>query len=764
MINTTKGLFQYQRLPFGISSAPAIFQRTIDSLLQDLPGVIAYLDDLFVTGNSREDHLQNLEKVMARLESAGVTLKKSKCVFLTTSVEYLGHIIDKKGLHPSSEKIRAIKEAPEPKNLTELKSFLGLINYYSKFLPNLACFLSPLYRLLKKNTKWTWTTEHSTTFKKAKELLHSSTVLVHYDSQKELVLCCDASPYGLGAVLAHRFEDNSERPIVFISRTLAPAEKKYSQLEKEGLAIIFAVKKLHQYLAGQKFIIYSDHKPLKYLFGESRQVPLMAASRIQRWALTLSEYEYVIKHRPGSQMGNADALSRLPLPDCPLDSDVPPLGDVKMVMNHLTNTVVTDSDIKAWTEKDPVLSRVHHSILHGWPTASTDRLLQPYLNKKDELSAVDGCVLWGARVVIPPTAQKQVLEQLHDSHPGISRMKSLARSYVWWPGLDADISAVVQRCNTCQLHRPSPTKAPLHPWEWPSRPWSRLHIDHAGPFHGKMFLVVIDAQSKWLDVQIVSSTSAECTISKLRSIFTVHGLPEQIVSDNGSGFTSHEFRQFLASNGIQLIHTSPYHPSSNGLAERAVQTFKNTVKKLAGPMELRLSKFLFRYRVTPQTTTGLSPAQLLMGRRLRTHLDLLHPDTSQKATENQYKSAVTNKIPRTFKKGDKVFAKNFHGTPWLPVTVSKVCGPLSYQVKTDTGLILRRHVDHLRVRYTDDSDSEHERTPTSDADDWMITTPGQSTPQSSPIPQTVPPQPVAPHTVRRSTRIRVPVERYSQSR
>ena len=286
-INTLKGLFQYQRLPFGISSAPAIFQRTIDSLLQNLPGVIAYFDDLLVTGNSREDHLQNLEKVMARLESAGVTLKKSKCVFLTTSVEYLRHIIDKKALHPSSEQIRAIKEAPEPKNLTELKSFLGLINYYSKFLPNLACFLSPLYRLLKKNTKWTWTTEHSTTFKKAKDLLHSSAVLVHCDSQKELVLCCDASPYGLGAVLAHRFEDNSEGLIAFISRTLTPAEKKYSQLEKEGLAIIFAVKKLHQYLADRKFIIYSDHKPLKCLFGESRQVPLMAASRIQRWALTL---------------------------------------------------------------------------------------------------------------------------------------------------------------------------------------------------------------------------------------------------------------------------------------------------------------------------------------------------------------------------------------------------------------------------------------------------------------------------------------------
>lgn len=148
-------------------------------------------------------------------------------------------------------------------------------------------------------------------------------------------------------------------------------------------------------------------------------------------------------------------------------------------------------------------------------------------------------------------------------------MKSLARSYVWWPGLDADITSLVQRCDTCQVNRSTPSKAPLHPWEWPSRPWSRIHIDHAGPFHGKLFLIVIDAHSKWLDVHIVSSTSAECTINKLRSIFATHGLPEQLVSDNGSGFTSEEFKRFLQANGIRQVLVSPYHPSSNGLAERA---------------------------------------------------------------------------------------------------------------------------------------------------------------------------------------------------
>ena len=194
---------------------------------------------------------------------------------------------------------------------------------------------------------------------------------------------------------------------------------------------MFAVKKIHQYLSGRHFTIFSDHQPLKYLFGESRQVPVMAASRIQRWALTLGAYDYVIQYRPRSKMCNADALSRLPLPEQPSNSQIPSLGDVSFIMNHLSETLVTASQIKAWMDKDPILSRVHHFILHGWPTSVSDTSLQPYVQWRNELSAVNGCVLWGARVVIPPPGRSLVMKQLHDTHPGISRMKSLARSYIW---------------------------------------------------------------------------------------------------------------------------------------------------------------------------------------------------------------------------------------------------------------------------------------------------------------------------------------------
>ena len=279
-VNTHKGLFRYNRLPFGISSAPAIFQRCMESLLQGLEGVSVYLDDVLVTGSSLDEHLQNLDTVLGKFESAGLTLNESKCSFMRPSIEYLGHVIDHEGLHSTEEKIKAIKEAPTPRNVSELRSFLGIVNYYSQFLQNLSTKLALLYRLLNKNAKWLWTKDHEAAFVAAKHALQNDSLLIHYDSTKELILACDASQYGLGTVLSHSLDDGTERPIAYVSRTLTTAEKNYSQLEKEGLAIIFGVKKFHNYLYGRRFTIESDHQPLSYLFHESKGISPMASSRI----------------------------------------------------------------------------------------------------------------------------------------------------------------------------------------------------------------------------------------------------------------------------------------------------------------------------------------------------------------------------------------------------------------------------------------------------------------------------------------------------
>lgn len=744
-INTPKGLFQYERLPFGVSSAPSLFQRTIENLLSHLHHVCVYIDDILVTGTDEADHLNNLHAVLQTLEEAGLTLKQSKCKFGVPSVEYLGHIIDSDGLHPSEAKVKAIREAPTPTNVTELKSFLGLLNYYHKFLPDVATVLSPLHLLLRKDTPWKWTPDQEKAFQKAKTMLHSSSVLTHYDEKKPLVVACDASPYGLGAVLSHRMSDRSDLPVAYASRTLSAAEKRYSQLEKEALAIIFAVRKFHDYIYGRKFVLHSDHKPLQFLLSESKQVPLLASSRIQRWAIALSAYNYVIQYKPGKLIPHADALSRLPLPNFP--SSVPMPQDVVLMFEHISEAIVSADDIKKWTDRDPNLSRLRQIVLSGGEVPDDAPQLKPYLHCFTELSVTNGCLLRVSRVIVPSQGQSAILIQLHEGHQGMSKMKSLARCYFWWPGLDKAIEDLVKKCKECQEQSALPPQTPVHSWEVPKTPWTRVHIDHAGPFLGHYFLILVDAHSRWLEVYIVPSTSSEATIKVLRHIFSTHGLPHQLVSDNGPSFTSQEFKKFMSLNGIRHSLTAPYHPRSNGLAERAVQTFKNAVKKMEGPLHERIARFLFSYRITPQSTTEQSPSELLMGRRLRSVLDTAHPDFTQPSQKEK-----TNSNTRFFKLHDKLFARNYSGKPlWIPVVVCKVTGPLSYHVETVNGIVLKRHADQLRKRYT--ADSEPDTLP--EDSDWD----DDFTPLIPTVPPAPPTPPPIPPPIRRSTRSRTTMDR-----
>ena len=275
-------------------------------------------------------------------------------------------------------------------------------------------------------------------------------------------------------------------------------------------------------------------------------------------------------------------------------------------------------------------------------------------------------ILWGNRVVVPPSGQSSLLQELHACHPGIARMKTLARMFVWWPRLDADIENFVKTCSTCQSQRSSPPPVPIRPWKWPTTPWFRIHLDLAGPFLGHMFLILIDAHSKWLEVRLMSSTTSTAIISTLRSIFAQFGLPSIIVTDNGRNFTSAEFEHFLSLNGIKHLLSSPYHPSSNGLAERGVQIFKREMSKLKdGTLSDRLSHILLYNHITPQSTTGLSPAELLQNRRLRSRLDLIKPDLQARIERRQYEQPNSTSKDRAFTDGDTVYIRNFgNGPKW----------------------------------------------------------------------------------------------------
>ena len=495
----------------------------------------------------------------------------------------------------------------------------------------------------------------------------------------------------------------------------------------------------------------------------------MASARIQKWALTLAAYRYNIKYKSGSTLNNADAFSRLPQPvTISADNCFP--ADLVHLIFHLEATSINAGKIKDWAAKDPLLSRILKYTLSGWPSTPLEDNFKPFIHRKSELSVLDGCLLWGSRIVIPPQGRNIALQELHDTHLGCNKMKGLARNYIWWPKMDTAIEDIVKTCPLCQESRPLPTAAPLHPWEWPSQPWSRIHLDFASPFLGSMYLLSVDAHSEWLDIFPMQSISSAKTIEKLRILFANHGLPHKVVTDNGPSFTSAEFAEFMSKNGITHIKSAPYHPSTNGLAEHDVQSFKQAVKRIAGDTaEERISKFLFTYRITPHSVTGVAPAELLMGRRLRSRLDTWHPDFSKKVSYQQerQKRNHDSTIPlRKFAVGDQVYAKNYTSSSpqWLAGTVIEVTGPLSYKVILECGNnIIRRHVDSVRPRHTSEA--------TDDADDDPLALP--DIPSSEPVSEELPAtsgstaaEPASPSglqppsQVRRSARPHNPPDRY----
>ncbi|KAL5516394.1 hypothetical protein EMCRGX_G001700 [Ephydatia muelleri] len=305
----------------------------------------------------------------------------------------------------------------------------------------------------------------------------------------------------------------------------------------------------------------------------------------------------------------------------------------------------------------------------GWPSDKTHISKEhlTFYEKREFLSCEEDILLWNSRIVVPKSLQARILHMLHEGHPGIGSMRALARIYVWWPNIDEDIERYVKRCHSCQENRQNEPETLLYSWNAPTEPWAGIHIDYAGPFEGKYWLVVIDAYSKWLEIVAHQSITTLSTIKSLREIFSRFGVPKIIVSDNGTQFASKEFEAFCYSNNIIHAKSTPYHPKTNRLAERAVRTFKERMKASKGSAadwELRLQRFLIAYRNTPQKSTGRAPAELLIGRKIRTKLDLLKPVVSK----NIDKALIEQKLhhdkhakPKIFTTGQHVWVQNITG-------------------------------------------------------------------------------------------------------
>ena len=502
----------------------------------------------------------------------------------------------------------------------------------------------------------------------------------------------------MGAVISHILPDGSEEPIAFASKTLSKAERGNAQVEKEGLSIVYGIRKFNQYLSGRHFTILTDHKPLLTIFGPDKSLPVMSLQRLQRWALLLMGHDYDIRYRSSAEHSNADALSRLPAgPDVAFDREEE-VGAITAEVQQIAAEVINEFPITSklvgeCTNKDTVLSQVVNFVRNGWPTSGPEckmNIMKPYFNAQMEICEVNGVLIRDCRVIVPQELQSKVITMLHKSHRGIVRMKTMARLYVWWPNIETTIETCCKACTVCAVTAPAPA-ANLSPWPIPDNPWVRVHVDFAGPFLGSMWLLAMDAHSKWPSViRLANYPTTEITIVGLDALFTIWGLPKTLVSDNGPQFASADFANWCRSNGIVHMTSAPFHLPSNGEAERLVGVFKKAMQHSVveeGQEKDQVARaFLREYRSTPHSTTGRTPAELMLGRQFRTRLSLLQPDLPHVEKKQQLAKPVR---PTTFSNGDHVFIRSYgvnRRVKWVPGRVTSSVGTRMFNVQCADGV------------------------------------------------------------------------------
>ncbi len=700
--NSPFGRYCFKRMPFGIKSAQEVFQKRMNQLLGDLPGVETDIDDILVWGTSQEEHDERLESVLKRCEQINLTLNKEKCQFRVPEVTYIGHTLNAKGVQPDSEKIRAIQDMPPPVDKKGVERLLGTINYLAKFIPNMSSITHPIRELLKSDNKFSWGEPQVKAFSEIKQVLSAAPVLAYFDVKKPVMITCDASQSGLGALL---LQDN--KPIAYASRALTNPETRYAQIEKELLAVVFAFTRFHQYVYGKEVTVESDHKPLESITKK----PLSAAPpRLQRMLLQLQRYTFTLVYKPGKDMILADTLSRAYINDKPdntnLEEDL--ICAVNLIMSNLPVSEPKLKEIRNATEQDTTMMRLKNTIRSGWPEkrSQVHQDLRDYWSYRDELCEAEGIILKGGKIVIPSSLKEDMLKIIHSSHLGVVKNKQRARDILFWPQMGRDIEEVVSKCQICLECQPSNPREPMISEKPATRPWESISTD-LFKWEGEDYLLVVDSYSHFIEIARLSNTTSQTVIMHTKSIMARHGIPTIVKSDNGPQYTAEEYKKFSKEWRFHHVTTSPYHPQANGLAEKSVQIIKNLLTKAKlDNKDPYLS--LLEYRNTSVYDIG-SPAQLSMSRRLNSLLP---------CTQEQLTPCVINpdKVVEVMKRKQEISKENYdRGTRQLPilkandavriqmqgrwvpgVVICKADTPRSYIVKGPNGHEYRRNRKHLR--------------------------------------------------------------------
>lgn len=710
---TSRGLYRYKRLMFGIACAPELFQKILEKMLIKCEGIINFIDDILIWGSSEEEHDLRLSKVLEVLRENNVLLNEDKCTYKVTEVNFLGHVLTPVGVKPLPKYINSIQEFRVPKTIEELQSLLGLANYINKWMPKLATITEPLKKLLreklgkKARIEKYWTDKQQEAFERLKKKLTNIESLGYYDVKDKTHVIADASPVGLGAVLVQT-DRNGPRIIAYGNRTLTECERRYSQTEKEALALVWAVEHFNIFLFGKDFELITDHKPLEFLFSPKSK----PCARVERWVLRLQAYRYNIKYKPGKS-NIADPLSRL----CK-DYDRIPVGNdyVHQILQLAIPQAVSVHDIIKSSESDIEITNVKKGIYNNqW-----DESVKNYKLFEDELCFYENVLLRGNKIVIPQTLRKQVLDAAHEGHPGIVAMKGRLRSKVWWPRIDTDVERLVRSCKGCTLvGLPNPPTA-MKRRELPIEPWMDVAMDILGPLpNSDYLLVVIDYYSRYKEVKIIRTTTSTQIIKILKEIFSRLGYPVSITADNGRQFVSEEFKAFCRECNIKLFSTVPYWPQMNGEVERQNrdiikrlkinQTDKKDIKET-------LYEYLMMYNSTPHSVTGKTPSELFFKRQNRDKIPMLKNinereddsevrdrDRLQKEKGKEYADRKRRAEDSEITEGDKVYVKEMEKTNKLtlnfnptPHVVEKSVGGDTTVRNEETGKSLRRNVVHLK--------------------------------------------------------------------
>ncbi|XP_048584822.1 uncharacterized protein K02A2.6-like [Nematostella vectensis] len=659
---THVGLFRMKRLGMGISCAPELFQYTIQKVLAGLPGVLNLADDIVVFGKDERQHKERLLSVMSRLSESGLTLNPGKCQFGLSSITFLGHVISDNGVSADPGKVEAIVNARAPMNVSELRGFLGLVQYVGRYIPDLATLSAPLRALTRKSVPFEWTQKQEDSFRDIKRLMSASETLAYFDRESETTVIADASPVGLGAVLVQR-KAGENRVVAYGHRSLTDVEKRYSQTEREALSLVWACEHFQMYLLGTKFKLITDHKPLTHVFNNANS---KSTPRLERWSLRLEPFDFELQYKPG-ESNIADPMSRLsrgPRESTKVDDT----GDyIAAVVREAIPIAMSWEEIKTSSDNCDSVENMKEAL----KTGKWDKCAASVKSVRGELSECDGVILRGNRIFIPSDLRDRVLKLAHEGHQGIVKCKQRLRSKVWWLGMDKDVEFMCKSCELCQLVSSYDPPVPIVTTEMPKGPWQFCSTDLLGPLpDGRYVIVIIDYFSRYFEAAMLRSTKAENIIEFLDATFARYGYPEVLRTDNGPQFISGEFQTFLRAGGVKWLSTTPLWPQANGLVERTNRSILKVLKiatQEKADMQREFRKFVAAYRSTPHAGTGCTPFSLMFGREMRTKLPQLDFTASDpelaRDRDREYKLKLKKHADKKakeseIKEGDTVLMRN----------------------------------------------------------------------------------------------------------